>query len=238
MLPKQGLRTGRGHSLRQHQTYENSPIHRINLPEQNVISPPRIKYRSSSLRLPRGISQNLVSLVSRFEALDALSLPIHLPPEPPVPLVSSRGLRLRRTTGIGASNQRELSRISSLKENENFEEHGNHHCVNTSERDDIINSSSSAKLASPKQTNRRRLQRAQPLLKHSNKTVSGWISDFSQQERSHEASTFGGPVSTNKTGRKSIRDMIKLYDGSMENIFIDLKSTNFAYTFIYSSIKR
>jgi hypothetical protein len=104
-----------GRRSRQSQSYHSPrPAPRDPLQINNHSSTPSqaVKYKTSSIRLPREISVNMISLISKFEALDALSLPVKIPSLQPTPLRLSRD-SFRRKGGTGASQQKNLSTIFS-----------------------------------------------------------------------------------------------------------------------------
>ena len=208
----------RRHGARQTQSYQNTPGHQENAAEHQDTSLLPPKFRSSSLRLPHAISHNLISLVSRFEALDALSLPFkHSSPQ----LGSLRGLHnsSARRVGAGASYCTKLSTIFIPSMNRS--PLGYPHIFSEdnlpSGRDDIFISSSSPLRLSSTKINSRYIGKAQSSSKPSSTRLHGGEWDACQATASKISKARNeGP--NNKDVRRPIRDIIRLYDGSESNL--------------------
>jgi hypothetical protein len=207
----------RRYGARQTRSYDNTPGRRENAAEHQDTSLLPPKFQSSSLRLPHSISHSLISLVSRFEALDVLSLPFkHSSPQ----LGSLRGLHnsSARRVGAGASHCTNLSTIfipsmsrSSPGYSYIFSEDNL-----PSGRDDIFVSSSSPLRLPSTKLNSRYIGKAQSSSKPSSTKLRGGEWDACQAAASKIPKTPDeGP--NNKDVRKPIRDIIRLYDGSESN---------------------
>ena len=207
----------RRRGARQTRSYENTPGHQENAAEHQDTSLLPPKFRSSSLRLPHTISHNLISLVSRFEALDALSLPFkHSSPQ----LGSLRGLQnsSARRVGADASHYTNLSTIFFPSMNRS--PLGYPHIFSEdnlpSGRDDIFISSSSPLRLSSTKLNSRYIGKAQSSSKPNSTRLHSGEWDACQATASKISKARNeGP--NNKHVRRPIRDIIKLYDGSESN---------------------
>jgi hypothetical protein len=204
----------------QTRSYENTPSHQENAPEHQDTSLLPAKFRSSSLRLPHAICHNLISLVSRFEALDALSLPFkHSSPQTALwrgPQNSSS-----RRVGAGASPCTNLSTIviPSMNKSPLAYPHIFSEDDLPSGRDYIFISSSSPLRLSPATLNSRYLGNAQSFSKPSGTKLCGGDWDACQATASNISRKDKAPNEgpNNKDARRSIRDIIRLYDGSESN---------------------
>ncbi|KAK0108996.1 hypothetical protein ONS96_002833 [Cadophora gregata f. sp. sojae] len=175
--------------------------------------------RASSDRLQHGISFNLVSLVTKFEALDALSLPFTTPSFQPAPLQLSRNSPIQKG-GKGAGYRRRLSTIFSPKRGSS-EKRDNR----SVEEDiqpaytDIFESLNSRKLGLlGTKADSRKLKKAQTSYKPSSIKLRGGVWDTADFINGRKFGTVAAPyienekLDDNKGG--SIRDKIKFYDGS------------------------
>jgi hypothetical protein len=202
---------------RQPRSYENTPSDQENAAELQDTSLPPPKFRSSSLRLPHAISHNLISLVSRFEALDALSLPFkHSSPQ----MASSRGSKNSpaRQVGADASHRTNLSTIFIPSMNRSLL--GYPYIFSEDDlpsgRDDIFISSNSPLRLSPTKLNSRYIGKAQSSSKPSSTRLRGGNWEACQATASNISGKDKAPNEglNNKDVRRSIRDIIRLYDGS------------------------
>lgn len=79
-------------------------------PTKLADSSPSTKYKTSSFRLLRESSLNLFSLISKFETLDVLGLPVRIKTAQPAPLQTQQNSTKKRA-GTGATHQKRLSTI-------------------------------------------------------------------------------------------------------------------------------
>lgn len=195
---------GRDSSTQHHLSTEDT-VHPLHPPE----------LQTSSIRANNRISFKLVSLVTRFEALDALSLPFKLPSLQPAPLkVSSRVYKRRGGTLTG--HLRRLSTIFSPpsrsdvdKEDPFFSEEDP-----ASGRNNLF-SLSNARASDPlvNKMNSKQLRSTKSLYNAGSVRVKGGMSN---QDHGTPKSSITAPYITNESpsrSQRSIRDMIKLYDG-------------------------
>lgn len=87
LFPNKTAKSSSSHRLRQTQSHHNSPTYRGLDGTQDEITATKTYKKTSSLRLPGKVSGGLIAKVSKFEALDALSVPFtikhpHLQPAP------------------------------------------------------------------------------------------------------------------------------------------------------------
>lgn len=181
-------------------------------------SPRNNKKHTSSAPIPHGVSFNLVSLVTKFETLDALSLPIAIPFLQPAPLQISRTAS-RQKDATGTSYKRKLSTIFSLRRG-SMERCG----IDTFE-DEIkrgvagIFSSSNPKWPSSldKEIDQRKLRKAQTSYKPSSIRLRGGVWDPVETIHGIGIGAVAGPYVQNeildeKKGG-SIQDKIRFFDG-------------------------
>jgi len=175
---------------------------------------PSLKSSKSNLALIRGsnrISFNLVSLVAKFEALDALSLPFKAPSLQPASLQDSP--RLRRRGGGGGTVAGHFRRLSTIFSPPSRSGVGNEDPFvfeddPVSRRETFFSSSKARAFGSYTSkagtTSSRRLQ-------STNNRGSN-----AKKQHVTPASTVTAPYVKNEfpsNNKRSIRDMIRLYDG-------------------------
>jgi hypothetical protein len=207
----------RGRGARQTRSYENTPIHQENAAghQDTSLLPP--KFRGSSLRLPHAISHNLISLVCKFEALDALNIPFkHSSPR----IASSIGSQNSSARRVGAGCTKLFTTFTPSM---NRRPLGYPHIFSKdnlpSGRDDIFISSNSPLRFSPTKLNSRYVGKAQSSPKPTSTRLRGGDRDACQTTASNISGTDKVPNEglNNKDVRRSIRDKIRLYDGSESN---------------------
>ena len=193
------------HDTLQNNNLSNSPSHAI-------------KFKTSTLRLPGGISVNLFSLISKFEALDSLSLPTNVPTLQPAALQLSRGSH-RLRGGTYASPQKRLSIIFSPRNHS-----GNRYRSIYSEDDfgsagedilgeaNLITHGYAGENSGPGRIRRHKLPRTPASIR-----LPG---------RNRKASPIAAPTTypqippTRGNRGSAVRDIIRFYDGSTD-LFVD-----------------
>ncbi|PVH80759.1 hypothetical protein DL98DRAFT_654454 [Cadophora sp. DSE1049] len=178
------------------------------------------KSRTSTDRPHHGISFNLVSLVTKFEALDALSLPFTTPSLQPAPLQISRNSS-RQKEGTGFHYRRRLSTIFSPKRGSSEKrENGPSEAELQPAYTDIFDSLTSRTLGSlDKKADSRKLRKAQTSYKPSSIRLRGGVWDPSDAFHGRGIGAVAAPYIENerldeKKGG-SIRDKIRFYDGTV-----------------------
>ncbi|KAH7350940.1 hypothetical protein BKA65DRAFT_248068 [Rhexocercosporidium sp. MPI-PUGE-AT-0058] len=171
--------------------------------------------RASSDRLLHGISFNLVSLVTKFEALDALSLPFKTPPLQQAPLETSRNSA--KHNRAGSSYRRRLSTIFSPKRG-SAERHDYSPSEERFEAEDIFGSSKSRKIRPlDKKPDIGKLRKAQTSYKPSSIRLRGGVWDPADPPHGGGIGPVAAPYVQNELPdgktRGSIRDRIRFYDG-------------------------
>jgi hypothetical protein len=170
--------------------------------------------------MPHAISLNLISLVSRFEALDALSLPFKHSSLQPASLRVSQKISARRVEK-SANHCTKLSTILIPTANQSPQEYS--HVMSedepTSGRDDVFISSSSTLRFSPEKPIMRYVRKAQTCRQPSTTRLRGGDWDTIQAMTRNRAgiNKAFNEVPNNKDERRSIRDIIRLYDGGEPN---------------------
>jgi hypothetical protein len=168
----------------------------------------------SSIRLARGIDLNLLSRISKFEALDALSMPIKLQSLRPAHLRLSR--KSSTLKGTETSHQKMLSTIfSPLSESRN--QYTKIEDGFTSEQDNPA-SPESRKWFSPKKVDPKKLARSEALCNSAKVKMCDDVLDRSEASESEGVDTiaFEDMLKEAPARKKTIRDMIKLYDRSSD----------------------
>ncbi|KAH7419849.1 hypothetical protein BKA64DRAFT_737960 [Cadophora sp. MPI-SDFR-AT-0126] len=178
------------------------------------------KSRSSTDHPHHGISFNLVSLVSKFEALDALSLPFTTPSLQPAPLHILRSSP-RPKEGIGTSYRRRLSTIFKTKSGiSKANENGPSEARLQPAYTDIFDSLSSRELGSlDKKADSRRLRKEHISYKPNSIRFRGDVWDPADTIHGRGIGTVAATYIENerldeKKGG-SIRDKIIFYDGTV-----------------------
>ncbi|PBP19093.1 mating-type alpha-pheromone receptor PreB [Diplocarpon rosae] len=175
------------------------------------------KNKRESLYSPRGGSFSLVSLVSKFEALDALSLPFAIPALQPAPLHISRN-QSRHRGGTGSNCKRKLSTIFSHGRGSLERDDGAFSEDETRPaRPDTFGSSNSRALGTlGKQNKLGKIDKAQNSLKHSTIRLHGTTRDPDQTAPRKATGVATAPHTQNGTlDDNSLRDKIRFFDGTV-----------------------
>ncbi|KAI6711176.1 hypothetical protein JHW43_006319 [Diplocarpon mali] len=175
------------------------------------------KNKKGSLYPPRGGPFSFVSLVSKFEALDALSLPFAIPALQPAPLQISRS-PLRKRDCMGNNYKKRLSTIfsprrgSSDRQDIAFSEDETRPA-----QPDIFSSSNSRELGFlGKQNDVGKVGRAQDAQESCSIRLRGGIWDPNQITRGKATEAVTTPQVQNETLEdNSLRDKINFYDGTI-----------------------
>jgi hypothetical protein len=171
--------------------------------------------QDSSVHLSRGINLNLLSRITKFEALDALSMPVKLSSLRPAHLRISRNSSPRK--GTEARHRKRLSTIFSPS-SESRDEYIQIEDDFASERDTLA-SSKPRKWFSSKTADSRKVRRSQASHKSANARLSGRVWETTEAPRSKEpAVTIPEGQNDTVTRKKTIREMIRLYDGSSDKV--------------------
>lgn len=193
--------------------------HRPNPNDSAKVSPRSTNnLRASRDRMPHGVSFNLVSLVTKFEALDALSLPVTSPSLQPAPLHISRKSS-RQKDGRGSRYRRRLSTIFSPKRGSTENHDPGHSEEDIQARQvDIFGFSNSRKFGSlDKMIDARKLRKSQTSNKPSSVRSRGGVWDPADAVHGREIGAVAAPYVQNETQdekkRGSIKDRISFYDG-------------------------
>jgi len=204
--------SGRDHHSRHRQSYhytrsENTQIHT----PQQLRQP-----ESSSVRLP-GRSHNMFSMISKFEALDAVSLPIKIPSLQPAHLQISRNSS-RRQTGTENTQIKRLSTIFSPRNKSNDLPDGVGHIDELpSGREGSSNIQGVGGTSLLKKPGRGRLRKAQPSIKPTTSAsplIAKQLPCRLQDKGSGDTvQATQGPQEVRLRRRKTIRDIIRFYDG-------------------------
>jgi len=188
------------------------------------------KRRASPDRQHHGISFNLVSLVTKFEALDALSLPFTTSSVQPAPLRISRNSP-RQKTGTGSNYKRRLSTIFSPKRGSS-EKYGNEPSeAGQPVYTDIFDTLTSRTLGSlNKKTDVRKPRKERKSYKYGSMRSRGGVWDPAAANHSRGSGTKAAPYIENERldGKKgeSVRGKIRFYDGSKFS-FVDQHDVEF-----------
>ena len=182
------------------------------------------KRRASPDRQHHGMSFNLVSLVTKFEALDALSIPFTTSAVQPAPPRISRNSP-RQKTGTGSNYRRRLSTIFSPKRGSS-DKYGN----GPSEAGqpvytDIFDILTSRTLGSlNKNTDARKLKKERHSYKFGSARSRAGVWYPADTHHGRKCGTVAAPyVENERLDEKkggSVRDKIRFYDGS-KLIFVD-----------------
>jgi len=175
------------------------------------------KTQSSSLRLPYRTSIRLLSRISKFEALDALSGPTRLPSMRPAHLqLSQSSISGKRTD---TSHTRRLSTIFSPT-SDNREQYTTFPSEDefTSGRD-ILGSTTTKKLFPSKKLGLRKLRKSQVSFKSSSIRMRGGVRDPVDVIVDKGIEVAREPYAPKEVPlkKRTIRDMIRFYDGSTDN---------------------
>lgn len=204
----------RNRRSRQTQTYHTSPA-KHSFPRE--LSPQNHAARSASLQLPQRMSLNLLSLVSKFEALDAFSLPIKFPSMCPAPLQVSRNSSITRRV-TATSHKRRLSTIfSPTNENRERDILSPSEDDITSERDTLYLAKSRTWIPSQKYF-LRKPRKSQDSSKSSDLRMRNGVRGNEDIREGIGVRSVTAPYVQNETPAKKrgIRDMIRFYDGSTD----------------------
>jgi len=205
-----------GHARRQNQTYDtptrNEKLSATN--EETLLQNP--KTQSTSVRVTRGINLNLLSRISKFEALDALSMPIKLPNLRPAHLQVSRNSSSLK--GTETSHRKRLSKIFSPSS----EHRGDYTRIEEEaipEQDTLV-SPKSRKWFSSKTTKSRKMQKSEASHTSAKIKVQVGVRDTTDASESKGIGAVTSPYVKNEVPerKKSMGDMIKLYDGSSDKV--------------------
>lgn len=175
-----------------------------------------INVNENSPRRPK-ISFNLFSIISKFEALDAISLPIKMPSLQPAPLQLSRN-NSRRQTGTRASQIKRLSTIFSPRDRstEYFADVGSNDESTSVEELSIAKESVGAG-ASARRHGKGKLRKSPPSARADARKS---FKAFRYQDHGSGDTVIAMPE-RGEGGwkrRRTIKDMIKFYDGSMNEV--------------------
>ncbi|KAG4440679.1 hypothetical protein IFR05_003825 [Cadophora sp. M221] len=206
-------------SVTKGQPHPGAHVHQQYPDNSANVSPRNHKnHRASSDRLPHGISFNLVSLVTKFEALDALSLPFKTPSLQPAPLKISRNSS-QHNNCAGSRYRRRLSTIFGPKRGS-----AERHDFSLSEEEfkagDIFGSSNSRQIKPlHKKVDARKLRKAQTSYKPSSIRLRGGVWDPADATHGEGIGAVAAQYVQNELPdeklRGSIRDRIKFYDGAV-----------------------
>jgi hypothetical protein len=200
---------------RQNQTYSIPPSNQKNSNDGETLLE-STKTQSSSIHLSRGINLNLLARISKFEALDALSMPIKLSSLRPAHLkISRNSVSLKGTETI---HRKRLSTIFSPS-SESRDEYAQLDDEFTSEQDTPA-SPKSRKWFFSKTTDSRKLRRSQASYRSPNIKMRGGVRETSEtpETKGIDTVTITDVQKEAPSRRKTIRDMIKLYDGSSDKV--------------------
>ncbi|CZR53032.1 uncharacterized protein PAC_02910 [Phialocephala subalpina] len=214
-----------GHPLPASNTYRSRQTQSGNSPSTQRLfssdlpdsSPKSLKSEQDSIRATHKISFNLVSLVTKFEALDALSLPLKVRSLQAAPLQVSPRLR-RRGGGKATGRLRRLSTIFSPSRSSGgnddpfFSETDPY-----SGRENIFSSSNVKVTTSFSKAGTKKLRKVQST--HNGNSIRKW-GRGSKTVQESPASVVTAPYVKNEfpvKNKPSIRDMIKLYDGAISH---------------------
>lgn len=191
----------------------HSPKNQRQLATELSAPSPKPSIQHASIGATHRISFNLVSLVTKFEALDALSLPFKLPSLQPAPLQISPRPR-RRGGGKATGHLRRLSTIFSPNrsggDNEDpfFSENDPH-----PGREDLFISSTTKISHSLNKQDAKKLRKIQST--QDGNSSRRWVRSSKNLQESPRSVVTAHYVKNEfpAKNKHSIRDMIKLYDG-------------------------
>lgn len=174
------------------------------------------KTESSSVRVTRAINLNLLSRISKFEALDALSMPIKLTSFRPAHLKSARNSTSHR--GTEAGHRKRLSTIF----NPSSESRDKYIPIDDelTSKQDTAASPKSRKWFSSKTVDSRKPRRSEASYKSANIRMREGVGDTTEASESKGIGTVAAAYVQNEgpARKKMMEDMIKLYDGSLEEV--------------------
>lgn len=202
-------------SYRSRQTqFSHSPSSQRLLTNELSDYPPRSGIsQQDSIRAKHRISFNLISLVTKFEALDALSLPTKVRYLQPAPLQVSPQLR-RRGGGKATGRFRRLSTIFSPSRSDGGSEDPFFSETDPySGRENLFSSSNVKLTISLSKADAKKLRKVQST--SNGNSIRRWGRSVKTVQQS-PASVVIAPYVKNEfsvKNKRSIRDMIKLYDG-------------------------
>jgi hypothetical protein len=216
-LPSRSSPNRNTYQSRQAKSGHNTSI-TVQFPGEAPAASPKIsKSKPASIRGPSRTSFNLISLITKFEALDALSLPFQSPSLQPAPLQVSP--RLRKRGGGGgtvAGHFRRLSTIFSPPSGSGVDNEDPFVSEDDplSGRETLFSSSKARAFGShTSKADTRSLGK----LRGTHKRGSILITSADTQKQKYTAtSNVTAPYVKNEfpsNHKRSIRDMIKLYDG-------------------------
>jgi hypothetical protein len=201
----------------QDQTYctpSSYPKHSNDIGEPLLESAKTQSSTKSSIRLARGINLNLLSRISKFEALDALSMPIKLQSLRPAHLRVSR--KSSTLKGTETSHKKMLSTIFSPS-SESRNQYTKIEDGFSSEQDNSA-SPKSRKWFSPKKVDPKKHARSEASHESAKVKMRDDVLDKSEASESEGFDTiaFEDMLNEAPARKKTIRDMIKLYDRSSD----------------------
>lgn len=202
---------------RQNQTYCTPyPKHSNDNGEPLLESAKTQSSAQSSIRLARGINLTLLSRISKFEALDALSMPIKLQSLRPAHLRLSRNSSTFKWTET--SNKKMLSAIFSPS-NESQNQYTRIEDGFTSEQHPPV-SPKSIKWFSPKKVHSKMLPRSETSNNSAKVKMCGDVPDRTEASESKGVDTVAFEDMLNETParKKTFGEIIKLYDRSSDKI--------------------
>ncbi|KAF8858882.1 hypothetical protein BDZ45DRAFT_802086 [Acephala macrosclerotiorum] len=180
-------------------------------------SPKPPTFQRGSIRATHKISFNLVSLVTKFEALDALSLPFKPQSLQPAPLQVSPRLR-RRGGGKATGHLKRLSTIfSSNRSGGDNEDPFFSEDEPYPGRENLFSSSNAKTSDSLNKQDIKKLRKVQST--RNGNSIRRWGRSSKNVQKS-PASVVTAPYVKNEfpaKNKRSIRDMIKLYDGAISD---------------------
>ena len=202
---------------RQNQTYCTPlfyPKHSNDIGEPLIESAKTQSSTKSSIRLARGINLSLLSRISKFEALDALSMPIKLQSLRPA------HLRLSRKSSALKETETSHKKMLSTIFNHSSESRNQYTKIEdgfTSEQDNPA-SPKSRKWFSPKKVGPKTLARSEGSYKSAKVKMRDDVLDRSEASESEGFNTiaFEDMLNEPPARKKTIRDMIKLFDRSSD----------------------
>jgi hypothetical protein len=202
----------RGRRSRLTKIYHTTIINQPNFNGVGETLPQIPKLQSSSFRIPSRTSFNLLSRISKFEALDALSLPTKSSsPRPVYPQISQTP---SSRNGTEASQTKRLSTIFSPSIESREQKFPSEDFI--SGRDTLDSTKSKIWLLTSKKTNSRKLQKSQLSNKPSRIKLRGGVWDPAGTSESNVIGVVPTPYGRKEVAKKKIRDMIKFYDGSAD----------------------
>lgn len=200
---------------KQTQSYHNRRSEGIQIHTPQKLAP----REPSSVRLTHGTSFNMLSIISKFETLDAVSLPIKVPSLQPSHLHISRNSS-RRNTGTEGTQIKRLSTIFSPR-NKNSDIAGGvgHIDEVTLGREGAFNTEDFGGSASTRKSERGKLRKPQYPIKSGTSTNHAKSKDLPSHYQGEGLSDTIMATQDTLEGRlkrrKTIKDIIRFYDGGI-----------------------